>query len=630
LLMDSPGATIAYKRPSDHLGAAGSDMQSINAVGSRWLFKMLVVGAIVRIVVATGCTDGDREQGEDMLQLEADVTSSEEQAVAAEDDSAPVWTSESLVRFRLPLEAANSRQRPSPWPTSPEVIASVLEHETWDQLRPVVVQLYRSLGFRPIFTGSEQSRRQGLELLKWLTASSELGLDPASLGIPRLVEMLSPGCKVEGAAVFGGVPHDSLLSNWSRATPPSALELVCNADWIAPDRELDIDIRITAAALAALGALQGSGGSGSFRWEGPDGLLPAILTMLPRDELYWSRVAALRRLTHPALAWKSDKVDRWSRLKPGVAGPRVEELHVKLFEMGYLATLPTGRAARVYGPETGEAVARFRSAHGLPPGDQVDGAAQEILQLKREQMAMLVWQSLNRSIAMNEHGEQSYLLVNVAAAELLVVNKGRIEARHRVVVGKLPKRGEGLTADSYERLAGVTVNPEYVVSEEELKRDVLPKARRKSALAELGYEKVGDTWIRLPGPGNPLGPVALELVEPASQAIHGSYNQRIFGKQKRAVTDGEVMVDGIEALAARLLTWAGLEGGSVVGEALGSGETVSVTFPETVAVHVVYDRVLMNEAMDAAIGPDPYRMAKRADKDQIRSYRNFIRRLFPE
>lgn len=599
-----------------------------------YLFRILVLGAIARIVMATGCVEGDLNEEPDLVAFDDVAVVPDSQEAAPEEppvlDLSPRWLPESLVPFRLPLEALGERHRPSPWPSRPEAISAVLESSNWDAVRPSVLALYKALGYRPVFLGSVEGRREALRLFAWLVASTELGIDPMHSGALRLLELTDGACKVRPAHKLGDVAHDELLQRMVQASTPSSLLLGCEAEWVPPDRELEVDVRLVAGYFVTWQSLLPRGEQIPIRWEGPQRVLPSLLELLPSDQLFWWKVAALRRFTHPALAWSTDTQGKWGRLKPGQNGPRVEELHRRLYEQGYLPQLPTGRSLRLYSTNTSAAVRAFRTAHGLPAKDQVDDAMVALLSLSREQHAGFVWLSLHETLRVGRHADGDYLEANLADGRLWWVQEGHPEALYRLATGAPLREGGGLTPTGHSQVVSVTFHPVWYPTFSQWKRQILPKTKRdKNYLANRGFEKRGNRWVQLPGPANHLGLALLSLAEENGLALHGTPDGKVFEQATRTVTSGEIWVEGVEDLAQRLVARAAPSESTSRPEAEDASATRSVALAAPIPLYVVYDRVRVAPDGQVSLVQDPYRMASTPDKGALKGLRLMLRRVTP-
>ncbi len=598
-----------------------------------WVFRILVLGGIARIVLATGCIGVDPGQEADLLEesdgiVVADTTTTLAPPQLVVDLSAR-WLPESLVPFRLPLESSGQRHLPSPWPTRPEVIESVLSKPNWEGVRPSVVALYKAVGFKPVFLGSPAGRKQALALYAWLVASAELGMDPNQLGVIRLLEMTGDVCKVEAAGQLGSVAHDPTLQLFVPTASPSAFVLKCADQWVTPERELDLDVRLVAGFFVAWQHLAVPGQQSPIRWEGPDSALKTLLEMLPKDALFWRRVAALRAWTHPALAWSSDTKGKWVPLKPGVAGPRVEELNRRLFEMGYLAAMPTGRAARTFAAQTVAAVRSFRESHGLAAKDGVDASMVELLALGRERRALLVWDSLNRSLGRGEWHFPAYVMANLADQRLWWVEQGNPEATYRIAVGKAETGRKPSELEWMATVTGIVLNPEWYPTYTEWKRDILPQTKKnRSYLGQHGFEKRGNRWVQLSGERNVLGKAALSFTEQTASAVHGAPVGEPFDRAVRNYTSGDIRVDGLEELAVRWRQSGRIPGESDPTALLESGTPRALALSEGIPFFAAFDRIRIDTQQRVAVTADPDKGGL-PQKQAVKGFRALLRRVGP-
>lgn len=597
-----------------------------------WLFRVLVIGGIARIVLATGCIGVEPGQESDAIEEPDGVVVADVAETPAEIpviDLSARWLPESLVPFRLPLEATGQRHLPSPWPTRPQVVEALLGKPNWDGVRASVVGLYRAFGYKPIFMANPAARKEALELFAWLVASGELGLDPSQLGVGRLLELTGDSCRVEAGRQLGSVAHDPTLQVFEPTATPSALVLRCNESWVAAERELELDVRLVAGFFMAWGQLADSSAQGALVWDGPGSALRILLSHLPKDGYYWKRVAAFRRWTHPALAWSTDQKGKWVPLKSGVAGPRVEELNRRLQEMGFLDVLPAGREVRTYGSKTQAAVRAFRQAHGLAAKDVVDAQVVELLSLTREKRALLVWYSLNLSLARGEIHAGSYLWANLADQSLWWVHQGQLHSGYRMAAGRVLKGGGGGTEEFAVGVASAMLNPEWWPSYAQWKREIAPLAKKdRRYLENKGFEKRGNRWVQRAGPENRFGPVVLTFGQEVPHQVHGSAAAAEFSKAQRLSTSGDLHVEGLERLVETWVEQGVTEGKVDVASVLETGNGVEVSLKERVALFVVYDRIRLDTGGGVVVAGDPYGKGM-PGKAVTKGIKGLLRRVTP-
>jgi murein L,D-transpeptidase YcbB/YkuD len=173
---------------------------------------------------------------------------------------------------------------------------------------------------------------------------------------------------------------------------------------------------------------------------------------------------------------------------------------------------------------------------------------------------------------------QRYVIVNVPAYTVALVEDGRVVTRHRAVVGA-PKTATpqlGATA------TGVIFNPWWEV----------PKSINAEVQGKRGYRvvKMEDGGVRYrqpPGPGNALG--RMKVVMPNNYAIylHDTPAKALFKRDARAFSHGCIRTENALAFAQALLgnpEWDKAK----IDAAIASGKTVKADATVPTPVYITY------------------------------------------
>lgn len=270
-------------------------------------------------------------------------------------------------------------------------------------------------------------------------------------------------------------------------------------------------------------------------------------------------------------------------LKPGQHDARVPLLRTRLAAEGYLR--PVAADTEQFDPATVLALQRFQRRHGLRDDGLLGPDSLAELNVsplaRRDQLRA----NLERLRWRVDDLREARVLINVAAAELSVIDGDRELWRTRTQVGR-PQRATPLLASRIERL---TLNPTWTVPPTILREDKLPAIR-----ADLGYlerhelsvydhqgqlldaqqidwEKPGPILLRqAAGPKNPLGQVALRFANPFSVYLHDTPSQALFDRAPRVFSSGCVRIEAVDELLPWLLAEDEL---ATVRRRIASGET---------------------------------------------------------
>lgn len=196
-----------------------------------------------------------------------------------------------------------------------------------------------------------------------------------------------------------------------------------------------------------------------------------------------------------------------------------------------------------------------------------------------------------------------YLVVNPAAAELLMVENGEVSDRMRVVVGT----PQTPTAPQASIISYATVNPYWNVPEDLVQKIIAPRivSQGLSYLKRARYEpvdsfgagakvippetidwkavKAGTAHVKLrqlPGPFNSMGRVKFGFPNPYGIYLHDTSNKPQFAKAARATSNGCVRLEDAPRLARWLLGRDPL--------AVGGAGDQNLLLPRPVPIYITY------------------------------------------
>jgi len=170
-----------------------------------------------------------------------------------------------------------------------------------------------------------------------------------------------------------------------------------------------------------------------------------------------------------------------------------------------------------------------------------------------------------------------YVIVNVPAFTVALVENGQVIARHRAVVGA-PKTA---TPQLMATATGVIFNPWW-----EVPRSIAGEVRGKK-----GYVSVPDgqgvRYRQPPGPGNALG--RMKVVMPNNYAIylHDTPSKALFNRAARAASHGCIRTQNPLAFAELLLDNPAWDKASI-DEAIRAGKTVQAQASTPTPVYIAY------------------------------------------
>jgi murein L,D-transpeptidase YcbB/YkuD len=266
-------------------------------------------------------------------------------------------------------------------------------------------------------------------------------------------------------------------------------------------------------------------------------------------------------------------------LRRGSQGERVKRLRWRLVASGDIPDRNTRNEA-YFDRALEKAVRRFQRRHGLVPDGRVGGRTLQVLnvpvaeRIRQLRLNMERWRWLPREL-----GER-YIIVNSAAFELGIYEKGQPLRKMRVIVGRRSRQTPGMVS----HIDKLVINPYWYVPETVV-GDLLPKLKRDPGLlsrkglrvfsdlqgagrevdpTHVKWSRYGETGKPFPytlrqdpGPGNALGQVKFLFPNEQGIYLHDTPAQYLFKRHERALSSGCVRLDEPLTLARYLLSTNG-------------------------------------------------------------------------
>ncbi len=202
---------------------------------------------------------------------------------------------------------------------------------------------------------------------------------------------------------------------------------------------------------------------------------------------------------------------------------------------------------------------------------------------------------------------ETHILVNVPSFEATLVQNGEPVARHRIIVGKTKTP----TPQFSTVATGVILNPPWVVPQSIIRESVGSLVRNRPSTARArGYSWTSSggrlSVTQMPGPGNSLGQMKIDMPNPYSIFLHDTPAKALFDRKVRAYSHGCIRTDRALEFAATLL--AGVPGWDAarIAEVVETRVTTRVPLAQQIPVHVVYFTALPGPAGKVQIHPDLY------------------------
>ncbi|MCR6634751.1 L,D-transpeptidase family protein [Devosia sp.] len=254
---------------------------------------------------------------------------------------------------------------------------------------------------------------------------------------------------------------------------------------------------------------------------------------------------------------------------------------------------------------TDAALRRFQARHGLQVSGQVDEPTWYALNVPAEARLHQLRLNLLRVQAMAPALADRYVVVNIPAAFIEVVEGGMVQRRHTAVVGRIDRQTPILKS----RIHQINFNPFWNVPVSIIRRDLIKymnenpnylteqKIRildgngqevQPSSINWQTEEAVNYRFRQDPGPLNSMGNVKINFHNPHAVYLHDTPTKGLFGDNARFLSSGCVRVDQVQDFVSWVLRdtsgWASGE----VGNVFATGERKDVDVRNPVEIHTTY------------------------------------------
>lgn len=196
-------------------------------------------------------------------------------------------------------------------------------------------------------------------------------------------------------------------------------------------------------------------------------------------------------------------------------------------------------------------------------------------QINRLRLNLDRWRWLPRDLG------QKYIIVNVPAFYVALVENGVTRRRHKAIAGAIKTPTPLISAMA----TGVILNPWW-----EVPKSIEPEVRGKRGFVPVkGKDGKVQRWRQPPGPTNALGEMKFVMPNPQAIYLHDTNARSRFNSQVRSLSHGCIRTQNIHDFAAELLADDGGEWTrEKIDATLASKKTVQASFVKPVPVYIVY------------------------------------------
>ncbi len=259
------------------------------------------------------------------------------------------------------------------------------------------------------------------------------------------------------------------------------------------------------------------------------------------------------------------------------------------------------------------AVRRFQVRHGLRPDGVVGQAALIALNVPAAVRLRQLETNLVRVRAMSGYLGDTYVMVNIPAAEIEAVDHGVVRSRHTAVVGKIDRQTPILASKIYE----LNFNPFWTVPRSIIRKDLIPKMQQDpqylaknnirifdwhgNELQATDVDWTTDEAVKLkfrqdPGKENSLGSIRINFHNTHQVYLHDTPSKSLFTQDYRFDSSGCVRVDHVRDLVSWLLESTTPEWNRArVDEVIASGAREDVKLATQVPLYLAYVTAWAND-----------------------------------
>ncbi|NJR13617.1 MAG: L,D-transpeptidase family protein [Phyllobacteriaceae bacterium] len=257
------------------------------------------------------------------------------------------------------------------------------------------------------------------------------------------------------------------------------------------------------------------------------------------------------------------------KMKLGVRDAAVEPLRKRLMISGDL-DLRAGMSD-TYDSFVDGAVKRFQARHGLPNDGVIGNQSLQAINVGADVRLGQLQTNLVRLRSMAGFKGDRYVMVNIPAAELEVIEADRVVQRHTTVVGKIDRQTPILNSKIHE----VILNPTWTAPKSIILKDIIPVMRKDPEYLTRNSIRIFD-WNTMqeipptaidwstdqaanymlrqdPGKNNAMSSTKINFPNPHAVYMHDTPQQNLFLNSVRFDSSGCVRVHNVKDLSLWLL-----------------------------------------------------------------------------
>jgi len=297
------------------------------------------------------------------------------------------------------------------------------------------------------------------------------------------------------------------------------------------------------------------------------------------------------------------RVNANKALKVGVQDNAVRELRRRLIVSGDLPRNAGDSAT--FDTFLDGALKRYQARHGMTADGVVGNYTLAALNVSAPVRLGQLETNLVRLRSMSGYLGDRYVMVNIPAAQIEAVENGRVEQRHKAIVGKTDRQTPILSSRIHE----VILNPYWTAPKSIIRKDIIPLMREDPTyltrnkirlfdqqgnevppeMVDWSTEEAVDLRFRQdPGKINAMSSTKINFHNPHAVYMHDTPQQSLFGQFMRFESSGCVRVHNIQELTLWLLESSPGWDRARVEQVVASGVNTEVPLEVQIPVYFVY------------------------------------------
>ncbi len=310
-------------------------------------------------------------------------------------------------------------------------------------------------------------------------------------------------------------------------------------------------------------------------------------------------------------------------LVKGSEDPAVAMLRQRLALENYLPYQAGGLSTK-FDESLMRALQRYQANSGLYALGRLDAATVKTLNVSAQARLETLKANLPRIEDYAKDLGTRYIVVNVPAGQLDVVQDGTLYSRHNIIVGKVDRPTPVLKS----KISQINFNPYWNAPVSIVKKDILPKVRQNVGILKQLNIKVFDgyggpevdptkiDWSNVapdryffrqdPGKDNAMATVKINFPNPYAVYMHDTPVKQLFTETSRYFSSGCVRVDKVSILVDWILKTMPDWTPDKVKQTEDSGERIDVNVPEGPQLRFAYLTAWVTDDDQTHFRPDIY------------------------